>query len=179
MTSHVPQPPPPHHLLVGPFVLLSWPLRTAWSSAIYEATLKPNASPILELEGDAQDVHEGVGFGIESYFNSPLPWCLWWLVRWCLRVGLGFLEQLSNSDCVDCRLICCKSKSKVGMRLYCFILPLSLQNFKYSAALKIFAHQSLLSPFSVCIQSTKHNFEAKCLPNMWIRRRCTRYAWGG
>jgi hypothetical protein len=35
--------------------------------------LKPNASLIYELEEDAQDVHWGVGFGIECYFNSPFP----------------------------------------------------------------------------------------------------------
>jgi hypothetical protein len=42
----------------------------------YKATLKPNASPIYELEEGAQDVRKRVGFGIESNFNSLFFQCI-------------------------------------------------------------------------------------------------------
>ncbi len=43
-----------------------------------------NTSLIRELDEGAQDVHSGVGFGIDFYiFNSPLSWCLQQSVRWC------------------------------------------------------------------------------------------------
>jgi hypothetical protein len=58
-----------------------------------KATSKPDAPPIRELEKCAQDVHWGVGFGIENYFNSPLPRLP--------QGGFGDFRTTLNFDWVD------------------------------------------------------------------------------
>ncbi len=105
-----------------------WECRTNWKGQLKQ--LLSQTLPNKWIRRRCTWCAQGVGFGFNSYFNSPVHWHFQQWVRWCLRKDLGVLELFYNVDCMDCSLIHCKSKSKVGMRLYCVILPLSFGGFR-------------------------------------------------
>jgi hypothetical protein len=134
----------------------------------HKATSKPNPSQYGKLGKECTRCAQGLGLELKFYFNSPLPQCLWGLVGWCLRVGLGILDySLIQSR----RLVACSVaiEKQGGNETSSFDFA-SLHSLKLSPRLNSWsASPYSLSPLSVSNQQS--NFKAKSLSIWWIRRR--------
>ena len=114
-----------------------------------EATSKPNASTIRELE---KYVHKICTRGLEGnwIFNStlPSPDSFQQSGRWCLRVGLGIFKNYSVIRSRGLVARSMQSKSEVEMRLQVSIF--ASPQFSIWASLKILVCQSPLSLSLLC-----------------------------
>jgi hypothetical protein len=141
---------------------------------INKATLKPNASPICELDIGAQDVHLGVGFGIKFLiFNSPLSRRLQWSVRWCLlhlllphcqliswkerKLAVAPVETCRLQYCVSSQH-CCDGCTAGGLHLRPLVEQCRELSWRSGTGSFVLKHASKIAPLvSECIS------EKRCL----------------